>query len=355
MFDFITSDQSDYVSLTFHLVMLALALTMAICFIDFCRRPWGISQRLSRTLHRWKICNSLEEYPILKRVRKSKQKKHELMMELDGKGLGLLDFDKHIDHFRAGLNGEIRLEYGKKDTIIQLYLLPRKYVRPAIISPADNAIGPIDLQYLINLLIIGATGTSKTVTTKIILAKIAKFSQAKVWLLDFKQFDFRNYKDIPYYYGYADCLQGLKDYYVSFKAQQKAGIVSEPNYLVIDEWGSFIMSLDKKQAEQAKNMLAELLMLGRAYQFIPIIGIQRPDASYFNGGRDNFQACFALGNLSPEGKRMVFPDSVREQVSDCKRREGHLYIDGIGLTKIRIEDIADMDALDMSIREAMSR
>ena len=102
-------------------------------------------------------------------------------------------------------------------------------------------------------------------------------------------------------------------------------------------------------------MLAELLMLGRAYQFIPIIGIQRPDASYFNGGRDNFQACFALGNLSPEGKRMVFPDSVREQVSDCKRREGHLYIDGIGLTKIRIEDIADMDALDMSIREAMSR
>ena len=52
---------------------------------------------------------------------------------------------------------------------------------------------------------------------------------------------------------------------------------------------------------------------------------------------------------------MVFPDSVREQVSDCKRREGHLYIDGIGLTKIRIEDIADMDALDMSIREAMSR
>lgn len=52
---------------------------------------------------------------------------------------------------------------------------------------------------------------------------------------------------------------------------------------------------------------------------------------------------------------MVFPDSVKEQITDCKKREGHLYIDGVGLEKIRIEDIADMDTLDMSIREAMNR
>lgn len=52
---------------------------------------------------------------------------------------------------------------------------------------------------------------------------------------------------------------------------------------------------------------------------------------------------------------MVFPDSVKDQLTPCGRREGHLFIDGIGLEKIRIEDIADMDALDMSIREAMSR
>lgn len=102
-------------------------------------------------------------------------------------------------------------------------------------------------------------------------------------------------------------------------------------------------------------MLAELLMLGRAYQFVPIVGIQRPDSLYFNGSRDNFHACLALGNLSPEGRRMVFPDSVREQITDCKKREGHLFIDGVGLEKIQIEEIPDMDALDTSIWEAMNR
>lgn len=365
MLEFILGPGNISLDLIFHLVILSLVLTAIICFIDFCRRPWGISRRLSRTLRRWEICNAQREYPKLKCVRKCKQRSHELILELDGKGLSLLDFDKHLEHFKVGLNGAIRMEYGDKNTTIRLYYLPRKYVRPTGISPADDAIGAIGVQRLINLLLIGPTGTGKTVTLKIIISKISRFSVPGnsatpanppcLWLLDFKQIDFHNFINCPHYYGYTDCLQGLKDCYAAFKEQQKAGIIGNPNYLVIDEWGSFIMSLDKKSAEEAKNMLAELLMLGRAYQFIPIVGIQRPDASYFNGGRDNFQTIIALGNLSPEGRRMVFPDSVKEQITDCKQREGHLYIDGIGLEKIRIEDISDMDALDKSILDAMSR
>ena len=167
--------------------------------------------------------------------------------------------------------------------------------------------------------------------------------------------DFQKFSSCSHYYGYTDCLQGLKDYYAAFKAKQATGVAGAPNYLVIDEWGSFITSLDKKDAEQAKRILAELLMLGRAYQYIPIIGIQRPDSTYFNGSRDNFQACLALGNLSPEGRRMVFPDSVKEQITECKKREGHLYIDGIGLEKIQIEEIPSLDALDKAILEAIRR
>ena len=292
---------------------------------------------------------------MLKRVRRSPQRKHELMLELDGKGLSLVDMDRHRDHWRAGLNGAVRMEYGDKDTIIRLYFLPRKYVKPTIITPNDNALGPISLAQLINLLIVGATGTGKTVTLKVILAKIAKLENSVIWLLDFKKLDFQKFANLQHYYGYTDCLQGLKDFYAAFKAQQESGIVGAPNYLVIDEWGSFIMSLDKKQAEQAKAILAELVMLGRGYNFFPIIGIQRPDSTYFQSARDNFQNVIALGNLSPEGRRMVFPDSVKEQITDCKKREGHLYIDGVGLEKIQIDNIPDMDTLDMSILEAMSR
>ena len=118
---------------------------------------------------------------------------------------------------------------------------------------------------------------------------------------------------------------------------------------------STLLSLDKKTAEQAKARLAELLMLGRAYRFFPIIGIQRPDAAYFAGARDNFQCCLALGNLSREGRRILFPDEVAESITQCSKREGHLYIDGVGIEKIRIAEVQSMDALDKAIQEAMSR
>ena len=96
-------------------------------------------------------------------------------------------------------------------------------------------------------------------------------------------------------------------------------------------------------------------MLGRAYRFFPIVGIQRPDAAYFAGARDNFQCCLALGNLSREGRRMLFPDDFAESITQCNKREGHLYIDGVGIEKIRIAEVQSMDALDEAIQEAMSR
>ena len=105
-----------------------------------------------------------------------------------------------------------------------------------------------------------------------------------------------------------------------------------PNYLVIDEWGSFIMSLEKKEAELLKGKFAELLMLSRTYQFFTIAGI-----------------------LSREGRRMVFPDEVAGTITQCSKREGYLYIDGTGLEKISITDIPDLAELDATIREAMSR
>ena len=324
---------------------------------DYLRRPWGIARRFKQAMQRWEIKTpGTGEYPILEWVKKSPYKEHELMLVLESKGMDLVTLDQHVSHLKAGLHGLIRMEYGKKNGIILLYFLPNKFVRPALISPKDNAIGAISIQHLINLLVIGPTGTGKSVAIKIIMEKIINFCpNSIIWLLDFKRFDFHKFASMPHYYGYTDSLQGLRDFYNAFKATQEKGVADEPQYLIIDEWGSFITSLDRKEAEQAKNLLSELLMLGRAYQFFPIVGIQRPDAGYFNGGRDNFQTCLALGNLSPEGRRMVFPDSVREQITDCKKRDGHLFIDGVGLEKIQIEEIPDMDAFDTSIWEAMSR
>ena len=50
---------------------------------------------------------------------------------------------------------------------------------------------------------------------------------------------------------------------------------------------------------------------------------------------------------------MLFPDDFAESITQCSKREGHLYIDGVGIEKIRIAEVQSMDALDKAIQEAM--
>lgn len=339
------------------MVALALALTAVVCFVQMFRVPPLLKRRFERAVRRCGLRNAQGEYPVLVGVKHDKEKAHGLILKIRNKGVSVPDFDRNIERLKASLNGSIyRIEYARNVSYILLWFLPQKYVRPALLTPDDEAIGKMSMRHLINMLVVGATGTGKTISIKILMVKIVTFQlNARIWLLDFKKFDFRSFSDLPHYYGFSDCVQGLRDFYTAFKRQQELGIAGEPTYLIIDEWGSFIASLDKKEAEEMKRLLSELLMLGRAYQFFPIVGIQRPDASYFSSARDNFQCCLALGNLSPEGRRMVFPDSAAGRIMECKKREGHLYIDGVGLEKVRIADIADIDALDAIIREAMSR
>ncbi len=343
-------------NLPLDLLLFTLLLLGLICLATLLYRPPLTAKFVNNAFVEAGLKNGAGIHPTLYSVRRDRDREHGKVFRVRSEGIPPEDFDSHTTKLQASLGGKIYCIAPGGTFKTDIYFLPQRYAQLPVFSPDDDAIGAIGLDRLINLLVIGPTGTGKSVAIKIFMSKILKYRpDSTLWLLDFKQMDFQKFSSCSHYYGYTDCLQGLKDYYAAFKAQQAAGVAGVPNYLIIDEWGSFITSLDKKDAEQAKRLLAELLMLGRAYHFIPIIGIQRPDASYFNGSRDNFNSCLALGNLSPEGQHMLFPDSVKEQVTMCKQREGHLYIDGVGLEKIRIENIADIDALDTSIREAMSR
>lgn len=341
-------------------IILALALTAVICLVQLIRTPPFLKRRFDRAVRRCGLHNALKEYPTFICVRRDPNENHGLILKIKNVGVTVPDFDAEYVRLKITLRGDIYHMEDDKDTdYTLLWFLPQRHLRPAILDPIDDAIGSIGINRLINMLIVGATGTGKTVAIKIIMAKIVTSkADAKIWLLDFKQFDFKGFSALPRYYGYADCIQGLTDYYDAFKQQQQLGIAAEPNYLICDEWGALLLSLNKKEAERCKAMLSELLMQGRAYGFYPIIGIQRPDSSYFTGGaRDNFQCCLALGNLSKEGRRMVFPDDAVERLVKCRKREGHLYIDidGMGLEKVRVADIADMKELDAIIRSGMSR
>lgn len=328
-----------------------------VLLYDLIRRPFGIARRAEIAFATAGLTNARGEIPRLRSVRADRDKPHGKILEVWNKGVSIDDFDKKAHRLEAGLGGKVyNMEYGRGAKTTRLSLLPMKYIRPTIINPTDEAIGSVHVGRLINLLVVGATGTGKSVAIKTTLSKIAQHQpNPTFWLLDFKCLDFKAYTHLPHYYAYTDCVQGLEDYYAAFKEAQASGVAGEPQYLVLDEWGSLLTSLSRKEGERCQAILAELLALGRAYKFVPIIGIQRCDASYFTGGaRDNFQVRLALGNLSPEGRHMVFPDN-EGQITNCCKREGHLYIDGMGVEKVKMADIANLDALDASILAAMPK
>lgn len=344
------------------MVALALVFTVIVCLVQIIRTPPFLKRRFDRAVRRCGLRNAQGEYPMLASVKRDKEKPHGLILRVRNKGVAVPDFDRQYERLKASLNGIIyRIEYGRKTNSTLLFFLPQKYVRPALLTPNDDAVGRISITRLINMLVIGATGTGKTTAIKIITAKIGVFCKnIKLYILDFKQQDFRFLSGLVGYYGFDACIQGFQDIYAIFKDRQKHGITEgvPTIYVIFDEWISFIIwlqTIDKKLATQIQNQFAELLMLGRGFRIVPIVGVQRPDASYFSSARDNFGCCLALGNLSREGRRMVFPDDLAGSITQCSTREGHLYIDGLGLEKIRIDEIHDMAMLDEIIRDAMSR
>lgn len=103
-------------------------------------------------------------------------------------------------------------------------------------------------------------------------------------------------------------------------------------------------------------MVGNMLFMGRSLGIRVLIGVQRSDAEYFkSGARDQFRAILAMGNISKEQKQMLFAE-----YKDCMDEqngigEGYLLIDGQDIERVKVEPIKDMDRLNASIREAMSR
>lgn len=205
-----------------------------------------------------------------------------------------------------------------------------------------------------HLLICGATGSGKTVALKGLLYWAAFWIPygVKLWLCDFKNEDFAFCEGAPRYYGFTRCADGLNDFYTAFQARQ-SGEDDGRNFLllVFDEWGAYLSTLDKKQAEAAKAKLSTLLMLGRSFNVHVIISQQRADAEYFAKARDNFGAILGMGNLSKEAKEMLFSE-VKEQMRPIDERGIGYFLQGSRLNRIWIARICN-DHTNAQIRSML--
>lgn len=206
--------------------------------------------------------------------------------------------------------------------------------------------------------IIGATGSGKTYFSKLFLGKTSLYAnEVEIFVCDFKgDDDFSFLTGCKNYYRFTECADGLMQFYSRFTDRQQGKDTSRSMLVMFfDEWASYLNFQDKKQAEEEKKKLSNLLMLGRSFNVHVIISQQRADAQYFSTARDNLNLVVGLGNLSEESKEMLFHEYRKEMLPNRKRGTGYMLTNGTDLQAVLVPRINDMSKLHHVIKNAVSR
>jgi energy-coupling factor transporter ATP-binding protein EcfA2 len=208
-------------------------------------------------------------------------------------------------------------------------------------------------------LIVGASGSGKTHTAKLLLGRIALYdAQSKIFVSDFKaDDDFAFLANYERFYRFDECIEGLYEIYHKLQARQRGEDCSrQALFYYFDEWPSFVSYLDKKDREDSLKKMSSLLMMGRSFRINVILSMQRADAQNFNAGaRDNFGVIIAMGNLSTDSKEMISPAFKSQMLNDRSRGKGYILTNGNNLTKIIVPAIRDYEKLHRCICEGCSR
>ena len=337
-------------------IMGTVGVVALLVVIKMIRKPVfeeiGINRRLRQTGFR----NSDGKYPVLVSKHRDKYKKRGYVYTVRNYGISIVDFDNRKHQLVTVFNGRAGLiEYGRTAAITHIHVIPRKYDTPNIISENDDYM----VRDLINLLVVGRTGSGKSYALAVILGALARYNpDIRITICDYKKSSFAQYEGTPNFYGYEDVPDGIRVFYKEFTERLEANDVERnkrKRVLLIDEYGALIAAQEKKQADELRTMVANMLFMGRSLGIIVIIGIQRADSEHFkSGARDQFMAILSLGNLSREQKQMLFADYKDEMIADNGLGEGYLLVDGKGLDRVKIAAVNDHARLDKVIRQAMN-
>lgn len=226
----------------------------------------------------------------------------------------------------------------------------------SILSQGVKVPVTVDFSSVPHMLIVAPSGSGKTYLLTYILGQIAKKS-VKLILADFKGIDFIEFNDCRNYYKHnsvGEAVDCVFDELQNRMANASVNSEYEPIYLCIDEWSGFLGSLAvKKEQDNYKQKLANILMLGRGANIFIIMSLQRADSTYITG-RDNFGNVVGLGTLSKESIAMVFNDN-KEMIEPKSRGKGYLQTDGKPLREIVVPMLRNINDTKAVIKTALSR
>ena len=226
----------------------------------------------------------------------------------------------------------------------------------SILSQGVKVPVTVDFSSVPHMLIVAPSGSGKTYLLTYILGQIAKKS-VKLILADFKGIDFIEFNDCRNYYKHnsvGEAVDCVFDELQNRMANASVNSEYEPIYLCIDEWSGFLSSLAvKKEQDNYKQKLANILMLGRGANIFIIMSLQRANSTYITG-RDNFGNVVGLGTLSKESIAMVFNDN-KEMIEPKSRGKGYLQTDGKPLREIVVPMLRNINDTKAIIKTALSR
>ena len=226
----------------------------------------------------------------------------------------------------------------------------------SILSQGVKVPVTVDFSSVPHMLIVAPSGSGKTYLLTYILGQIAKKS-VKLILANFKGIDFIEFNDCRNYYKHNSVGEAVDCVFDELQTRMANASVNseyEPIYLCIDEWSGFLSSLAvKKEQDNYKQKLANILMLGRGANIFIIMSLQRADSTYITG-RDNFGNVVGLGTLSKESIAMVFNDN-KEMIEPKSRGKGYLQTDGKPLREIVVPMLRNINDTKAVIKTALSR
>ena len=340
--------------ITINVLYWFLASLSFFSLLKAVKSPVFLNWWLQRKFKRIGFCNSFGEVPVLLSRRRDINTKHGIIYVFKNRGISLIEFDGKIHQLEAAMNRVVyRIDYGRSTHRTLLYVMPRKYDVPKVIS--------LDNDFLCaepNLLCVGKTGTGKSYALTSLLGKYAlHIPGVSITICDYKKSSFAGFEVTPNFYGYENVPAGIRTFYKEFcerLAVNDEQRNQQVRVLLIDEYGALISAQDKKEADTLKSMVGEMLFMGRSLGMRVVIGVQRADAEYFKAGaRDQFRAILALGNLSKEQKNMLFVDEKEKMTALCGIGEGYLLIEGQNIERVKIASITDCDKLNECIKKAM--
>lgn len=341
----ITKNKALYILATLGILGLLFAIYIS-------RTPLVRRRVLYKRFSQAGIKNDHGEVPLLHSSHHDKKNPYMVIDKIANNGVSEQWLRDHIHDVKAAIRAEVcQIKYTKSMKYIIIGSIKTKYIKPTIISRNSSFISQKS-----NMLVVGATGTGKSLAMLHILTAYLKcYPFMSVTISDFKNDErFSILDGAADYYGYNRAADGIRSVYKEFRARLEAGN-SERNkcihLLLIDEWSLLLASLETKEANELKSIVSQLLFGSRSLGFIVIVGLQRADSKLFdNGGRDQFTQILALGNLSKEQKSMLFSD-YKDMMTDINATgEGYILVDGKPLSPAKVAKIADIDSFVLNVR-----